>query len=712
MHNLLHSVKAFVPVLVVFVACRGASAEDDFEGWNLEPGVKQAHLVMVARVVHVSGVTVVEGAKTNVVLREYRFQPVRLLKGLFQRDQLSMTGADLGLPAESAASPPPLEEGEFRLLILAQQGRSPFGSGPGSYGCVSAAPGATTFAQRVPLVAGPDDPLVGVVETLIKVADSRSRRERAKLLIDRLTDTEGVSAVPLLTSLRLRADWAASDPRAYTVLAQLARTPQTALRSGAADVLRGMLASGRVPNDSESLEGVAAALRAILDSDEPITHVRVAALEALGRLLALNVDVAWARELLTAQSTGAATYAERTAAATALSRITHPEAIAAVKDVLAGLPLDAAPARESAYLGAVMRLDEADAEQVLLARLKRSIAGRESLAAEIESLARMQSTESVPLLLEAASRGHVSRADRHQIARALGRLDDDRGVPVLVGWMRGSDSQLKELALSALEKLDSETAAREVRPLLKTEPRLEFKLRIARLLARHGFNDGYALATEHLADEGHTAAAALVLVALEDPRTANDLSAVIAARSARRWYAAALTGLVAIGDPAGKKQLLEILNDGRHPLAAEAAAAVGLSADSALLLPLAELVKSRNTQIAQAALLAVRRFFSNVRLAPEGLGAVDQESEPGIPAVNVPAETRAAIAEAVASLVVDPYVGRKLRYQAFAVVRLLGNEHYAELLAELADQAELEGEQLLKSVQAERRRLQGRVDQL
>src|SRR5262245_35521716 len=179
-------------VLAVTLSCRIGLAQEGFEGWQLEPGVAQAHLVMVARVASVSRLTVVEGAKTDVALREYRFQPIRRLKGLFQRDQLSMTGADLGCPPEDAALAPPLKEGEYRLLILAQQqGRF--------LGCVSAAPGATTFAERVPLLTGPDDPLVGVIETLIQVADARSRRERAALLVKRLEGVDGVAAVPVLS---------------------------------------------------------------------------------------------------------------------------------------------------------------------------------------------------------------------------------------------------------------------------------------------------------------------------------------------------------------------------------------------------------------------------------------------------------------------------------------------------------------------------------
>src|SRR5689334_9836920 len=81
-----------------------ALAQEGFEGWNLEPGVEKAHVVMVARVVSVGRLTVVQGAKTDVALREYRFQPVQRLKGIFQRSELSMTASDLGLPAENESS--------------------------------------------------------------------------------------------------------------------------------------------------------------------------------------------------------------------------------------------------------------------------------------------------------------------------------------------------------------------------------------------------------------------------------------------------------------------------------------------------------------------------------------------------------------------------------------------------------------------------------
>jgi hypothetical protein len=288
-------------------------------------------------------------------------------------------------------------------------------------------------------------------------------------------------------------------------------------------------------------------------------------------------------------------------------------------------------------------------------------------------------------------------------------LADDRAVPLLIGWLRGDDSRLKNLALAALEHVDSELAAREARPLLKSEANLPYKLRIARLLARHGFADGYALATEHLADADHTAAATLVLAALDDPRTSDDLSEIVASMPDRRWYTATLTGLAATGNADARKQLQEILANDRSPLAADAADAVGLVGEGELLAPLARLVQSRNKQIARSSLRALRRHLSDVRTSPRGLDAVELASADALngaaqPADDIPAPARAAIAAAVASLASDAYVDADVRLEALQVARLLGGASYTELLAELADQAELEGTPLLAAVKALRHR--------
>ena len=65
-------------------------------------------------------------------------------------------------------------------------------------------------------------------------------------------------------------------------------------------------------------------------------------------------------------------------------------------------------------------------------------------------------------------------------------------------------------------------------------------------------------------------------------------------------------------------------------------------------------------------------------------------------------------ASAVATLVADAYVDATLRQEALAVAGLLKGEGYAQLLAAVADQAELEGTPLLAAAVAELRLQRGR----
>ncbi|MEQ1905797.1 MAG: hypothetical protein ABL888_16535 [Pirellulaceae bacterium] len=92
--------------------------EVDYLDWDMEPAIAGAHLIMVARVSQVGKVTVVQGAKNNLMLQEFRFQPVKVLKGLYSRDELTMTASDLNCRIGRTAKSNPLGEGEFRLLIL------------------------------------------------------------------------------------------------------------------------------------------------------------------------------------------------------------------------------------------------------------------------------------------------------------------------------------------------------------------------------------------------------------------------------------------------------------------------------------------------------------------------------------------------------------------------------------------------------------------
>ena len=67
-------------------------------------------------------------------------------------------------------------------------------------------------------------------------------------------------------------------------------------------MLRGMLASRVAPKDPRQLDGVANALREILEAKESITSMRLDALDGLGHLLTLKPDIDWAPAQMTAIS--------------------------------------------------------------------------------------------------------------------------------------------------------------------------------------------------------------------------------------------------------------------------------------------------------------------------------------------------------------------------------------------------------------------------
>lgn len=688
-------------MIVAALLAPGTNAEEEFSSWNLEPSIRQAHLVMIARVSRVSEVTFVEGAKTDIALREFRFQPVRILKGIFQRDELSMTANDLGCPPADSEGAPPLEEGEFRLLILTQP------QGFGSLGCVSATTGASTLDERVPRLSGLDDPLVAVVETLIRVVDSRSRNERARMLVERLAETNGLAAMPLLTSLESRVDLIATDGRALPSLTRLLADSSPIIRNGALRDLRSLLKSSEIDAEASELGSVADALKAVLDSESSQTGERVAAIESLGSVLELGADVPWAVARLRDLATSGSTYAERTAALISLAKTDDARARQVVMDRLRELPLDELTSQEQLIIGLALSADAVEAEGLVFDRLQRSIIARQPVSIEVAYLGQRHHAEGFGVMLEISDATWLSRDDRLQIAKGLGRYRDDRAVPILAAWLRGRDTLLKEVALSALEEIDSPAAAQQARLALRTEGELLLKLRLCRFLGRHGIRDGFPIALEHLSDGGYSIPAALALAALDDPRTEESLSQILEAQPSNRWRAAALTGLVAVNDAAAKEELLTILADDRHPLIVEATLAVGLSDDPSLLEPLAPLIKSRNRQIALTAILSVRRYLCDVRNSPHGLGAIESPSRELLAArvASLDETVHHEVSRALDSLVMDSYVDADLRLQALAVAGMMKGSGYAIVVHALTDQADLEDSQLLLQATTARRKL-------
>jgi HEAT repeat protein len=686
------------------VAARGAG--EWYRNWEMEQRVGQSQLVLVVRVSNVSALTVVHGAKVNTTYREYRFQPVRRLKGVFTRDELPMSSSDLGLTESDGSQAPPIQQGELRLLLLT---RTP----QGGLACTGYQPGMSmNLDQLIPKLTGADDPIVTMAGALVRVTESPSRKERTELLLRQLDESAGPATVPLLKSLGARAVWAAQMPAAAGPLARLAESESPSIRTAAVQTLGRVLAAGSLGDDSKALGECADALKRLLDADDVETEARAAALTAIGHLGDYARRQPWTTRVLAEHVDQPRTHAEFYAATAALAELNDVASSARVLAALERLPLDELATREQTLVTAAVRLAGDKVAPALLRRLEQKLIGEHYAPVEIAYLGQLKHRAATPALLRAAAvsspyrQGNEAGANTavlpgltaysgwdafHQqqfaVVYAFEQLREPRAVPVLGVWLSGSNTNqyLRSRALDALAAIDNDEAVAAVRLRFKAEPDLGLKMRMAAMLGRHGIADGYALAIEHVADPGLTPQAAAALGAIRDPRTRDELWRILDTSHDRQWNAAALHGLVAVGDERVKDRLLEILGDVRHPLLAEAVVAAGTLGDTDSLPLIAMLVGSRNQQVAQASLRAVARLATRERIGDD-------------------AARRAALRDAVTAVLAllgDPDADQNLRLAALNTARQLADDRIRPAFRALADRAELEGSQILPRLELE-----------
>ena len=114
---------------------------------ELEPAVTQAELILAVRLVDVTETRIVHGGRDVQVTEQYRFEPVRVLKGIFARESLLLTGQDLGIYRFAGGSER-LPRGQLMLVILGRQGQNYFN-------CNLACP---TLSQSIPRLEGEGRP--------------------------------------------------------------------------------------------------------------------------------------------------------------------------------------------------------------------------------------------------------------------------------------------------------------------------------------------------------------------------------------------------------------------------------------------------------------------------------------------------------------------------------------------------------------------------
>ncbi len=658
----------------------GVNAEEWFDGWRLEQRVSRSHLVLVAQVTNVSELTVVEGAKTNTGLREYRFQPVERIKGVFSRDELAMSSHDLGLGVEDAGTPPPLSQGQYRLLFLVRSGFRG--------GCSTAGARDAPFLQQVPLLTGPEDPLVSMARTVVDIAESRSRRELVLQIAERLGELDGAATIPLLKSLERRLVWAAQTPELSAPLARLARHDSSAVRSAALQTIEKVLAARYLDvDDGATLRQFAAALEDAFAASVVETNARVALVRAIGHLGDSAPTLPWTSDRLVSSLRHGRTYAERAAAASALAQGGFEGEARAVLEVLETLPLDVKDEPEREIVGAAIMLDREPALALVRGRLSESTASGHSPLVEIRALGDAVDIGAVPVLLDAMPT--ISRLYNgvNIAGHALRQVADERCLPLASEWLRHSQTDHRLVAIGILEKLGSRAAAQVARPRLKMERHLEIKLRIAALLGRHGIRDGYSIAIEHLADGAHSKLAVEALAAIGDPRTTEVLEELLSASEDPTWAASALETFVALGNKDARARIVEILGDVHDPLF-ESAVEISLRLPSTpeTIRALGALTSSRSHEVSTRALRSLEQLFSQLTTS------------------DLPERLHESVAMSAAATLGDPHADVAQRLAALDCLRAMKEARLDDVLHKLVDQTGLESTSLLTPIESELRR--------
>jgi HEAT repeat protein len=628
---------------------------------DLEDAVARAELIIAVRLVDMTEAKIVYGGKTEVVTQQFKFEPVRTLKGIFAREALLMTGQDLNIYQYGDAADR-LGRGQLLLVLLGR-------SGQGYFNCNTAWP---TLEQSIPRLRDQDDPLLATVQVLIAVTQQRDRAQKVELLLDGLRQVKGRPAIPLLMALRRRAVLAAQAPGALDAVTRSLGGAPPEVNEAVARALQAILEADYL--DRRELRAAAAAqLLALLHDVGPDLDARVAALDALGALgqaaRGNEEALAWLRA-----DRESPTFAERAARLRALGRVGVVDQTGAVLAFLDALPLDAPPAAQEEAGRALGRLDPTAAARSLAARLGRKAEAGFGIAIEIALLGELPPAVAAPALLEASQRP-LDLEERLALAHSSVRVADPRLVPALGGLLDPRQPALRYQAIEALRRIDTDEAASVLWLHLGEEGDLLRKLQLAEFLGRHGFRGGYPYAIEHMSEPTLRDQAVEALAAIREPKAIAELRRIWESSHDRAWNAAAIRALGRLGQAEIAPRLLEITQDLRDPLAAPALIALGDLGEDRALPILREGLASRNEEVVVAAARAAGTLLTRP-------GARGDE-----------------VRDRLAALLADPYAAPNVRSEALDVLVALDDPRLGTVLAAAARDAGLEGNDLLRRVE-------------
>lgn len=632
--------------LVALAASAGAQPprHEWFRGLSLESSTRQAELVLAARVENVAAIRIVRGGKGESETHQFTFKPLRVLKGVFARPELILTSDDLAgyrLGGELKQ----IKAGQTRVLFLGRNDTGYRNAGFGEH--------ETTLDHSMPPVAGGNDPLLDSIATLLAVEAGTDRIQRVALLSEAIGRSPGPAAVPLLNALPSRAVLAAQHPACAKAIAGHLADPSPAVRTAAASALRALLAADYLRQPALH-EQAAAWLATALAGDQPNIAARSALLAAVGELGGPAHDALIARLDFDQPGLSIAERQEQIEAAGKLRAARLGDQLFALSG---GLPVDS-PQMAGTEI-ALARVDAARGAAEIERHLRGRIAGGLDGADCIRAVPYLPSESSVPLLLRILSLPLDTR-ERQAAAQAADRIcegrPDERLVAPLAELRESDDPYTRGMAVQGLLRIGSPAAAKALRAHLPREQQLERKLRIAELLGRHGMNDGYAYAIEHVSEPHLTDRAVAALVAMNDPRAVAEARKILETSNDRTWNSAAVRVLGALGTKDLAPKFLGYVADWKNPLAPSALLALADLGEAKVLPRVHDALGARNDDIVIAGARAAGRLLARPGISDEAL----REKLSGLLADASASEpVRAAALDALRELA-DPRLDRAL----------------------------------------------------
>jgi HEAT repeat protein len=627
---------------------------------DLEPAVNQAELVLAVRLIDVTETKIVHGGTNVQITEQFRFEPVRVLKGIFARESLLLTGQDLGI-YRFADSSERLARGQLMLVLLGRQGANYFNCN-----------GAATLFQSIPRLEGKDDPLLPAVEVLIGMTRLRDRAARVELLRDGLKKAQGRAAAPLLLSLLRRAVLGARVPGVMDAILPYLKSSTPSTREVAARTTGALLAADRA-GQGPARVAAAKALVSCLQSAGPDVAARVAVIDALG---SLGPDAGADSSVLAWFKSGASarTLAETAARLRALAKLGPASQKNEVTHFYETMPFDASPELQDAAGSALVRLDPGTAAPLIAARLASKDAAGLGVEHELSQLGRLPAQLATPELLKAWGRS-LNGPESLAFAQSGSVVADPRLVPALSALLDPRQYQVRAFAVEALRKIDTDESASALWPHLDEDTDLANKLRLIGFLGRHGYRDGYAQAIEHLSQATLRDHAVEALGLIGDPRAIPELRRIWQTSNDLAWNAAAIRALARLGQADITAKLIELARVPGEPLAPSALWGLGYLGSPDALPIVLQALSSRSDELVIAATQAAARLLARPEL----------KSEP--------------IRDRLAGLLTDADASPAVRQAALSALIALDDPRLTESLSAVARDANLEGTPLLQEVE-------------